>query len=93
MHPPGAPTPRNPGIDRLGTLRVPVLVVQGDQDPLGDLRVLYSLAADAKTPPKIVVVPGDHGFQEGGADDPRTADNIDLAVRALVLWSRRFAGA
>ena len=93
MHPPGVPAPATAGIDRVKSLRLPVLIVQGDQDPLGDLRALYPLVADAKVPPKVVVVPGDHGFQEGGPDDPRTVDNIDLAVRALVLWARRFSGS
>jgi predicted alpha/beta-hydrolase family hydrolase len=90
MHPPGVPSPRSEGVERLSRVKVPTLVIQGDADPLGDLSLLYALAAEGTGRPRVVVVPGDHGLQEGGPDDPRTAQNLRLGVDALVLFARRF---
>lgn len=65
------------------------LVVCGDHDPLVDLTTLYAVAAKAQHPPQIVIVPGDHGFTNGDKTSPETAENIELAVRNLVVWAKR----
>ncbi len=79
---PGGPS------DRLPDVKVPLLVVTGDNDPLGPLAPLYATAARCATPPRIVIVPGDHGFAEGG-DAAKEAENVAFAADALVLWARR----
>lgn len=75
---------------RLLDLQVPSLVVSGDADRLASLPVLYGLLAKATNPPRLVVVPGGHGFEKSKDDSSQTADNVSLAVSALVLWCRRF---
>jgi predicted alpha/beta-hydrolase family hydrolase len=69
------------------------LIVCGDRDPLADRRALYRLAASLPKAPQVVVVPGDHGFQGPSKDPAETAENVELAVRALVLWARRTTSA
>jgi predicted alpha/beta-hydrolase family hydrolase len=81
-----------PGIERLFGTRVPVVMVAGDHDPLCPLPLLYRLAEKATSPPRIVVVPGDHGLAKARGDDSETEDNVGLAVAAVVLWARRLAG-
>ncbi|MHC4958269.1 MAG: hypothetical protein ACYTGN_07820 [Planctomycetota bacterium] len=68
---------------------LPVLVVSGDKDPLCQLKAMYGLAAKAKRPVEIVVVPGDHSLRDAGKDEAKTKENIDLAARALVVWAKR----
>jgi predicted alpha/beta-hydrolase family hydrolase len=80
------------GVERFGELAVPTLVVQGDRDPLGSLPALYDVASKTKNPPRLVVVPGDHSFAEK-PDEAKGAENVEAAARAVVLWSKRFAGA
>jgi predicted alpha/beta-hydrolase family hydrolase len=91
LHEPGG-RPR-PGVERFGEAAVPTLVVQGDRDPLGSLMALYDVASQAKHAPRVVVVPGDHSYAEKprGTDDPNGRENVEAAVAAVVLWSRRFA--
>jgi predicted alpha/beta-hydrolase family hydrolase len=88
IHEPGG-RPR-PGVERFGEQAVPTLVVQGDRDPLGMLPALYDLATNSRNPPRVVVVPGDHGYEEK-PDEARGVENLDVAVRSLVLWAKRFA--
>jgi hypothetical protein len=40
----------------------------------------------------VVVVPGDHSLAPDPKVDERTAENVDLAVRATVPWARRRVG-
>lgn len=81
-----------PAVEKFGEQTLPTLVVQGDQDPLGMLPALYEIASKAKNKPRVVVVPGDHSFNQK-PDDAKGAENVDLAVRAVVLWVRRFVGS
>jgi dienelactone hydrolase len=81
-----------PGCERLFASKVPTVMVAGDHDPLCPLGLLYRLAEKASPPPRIVVVPGDHGFAKARGDDSQSGDNIGLAVAATVLWARRIAG-
>jgi predicted alpha/beta-hydrolase family hydrolase len=77
------------GVDAGARLSIPVVIVNGDTDPLCPLAFLYKLVAEWKTPPSICIVPGDHGLQGATKADAETAENVDLAARALVLWARR----
>jgi hypothetical protein len=54
------------------------------------LPALYDLALNSQNPPRIVVVPGDHSYEEK-PDDARGVENLDVAVRAVALWVKRFA--
>lgn len=67
------------------------LIVCGDADPLADRRALYRLAAEAKKAPRIVIVPGDHGFGVPSKNEAEKLENVDAAVQALALWARREA--
>jgi predicted alpha/beta-hydrolase family hydrolase len=90
MHEEDAPSRPRPWARRLVEVEVPTLVVQGDRDPLGSLPALYALAARSPRPPRIVVVPGGHGFEVEG--DPASTVGVDAAVAAVVLWTKHFAG-
>jgi predicted alpha/beta-hydrolase family hydrolase len=92
IHDPGSPAKRREGVDALVGLKVPALVVTGDRDPLCWRTSLYALASEAKVAPQVVVVPGDHSLAPDPKVDERTAENVDLAVRATVLWARRRVG-
>lgn len=83
--------PESPEAAALAGLTLPTLVVCGDRDPLCSLEALYVVAAKCKAPPRLVVVPGDHSLARSREDDSETAENVDLAVRALVVWAKRFA--
>jgi predicted alpha/beta-hydrolase family hydrolase len=93
VHDPGSPARRRAGVDDLLALATPSLIVTGDRDPLCWLTSLYTLVSEAKHAPSIVVVPGDHGLAGPTPVEAETAENVDLAVRALVLWARRRVGA
>lgn len=80
-----------PGADRLAETTVPVLLVAGDHDPLCPLPTLYAFAARCKAPPRVVVVPGDHGLAKAKGDESETDDNVALCAAAAVLWARRLA--
>jgi predicted alpha/beta-hydrolase family hydrolase len=93
IHEPGSPARLGEGVEALTSLATPTLVVTGDRDPLCWLTRLYVLAGEARTAPSVVVVPGDHGLAGPGRVEAETAENVDLAARALVLWARRRVGA
>ncbi len=75
----------------LDKAKCPVLIINGDSDPMSDLATLYRLAASAKTAPRIVIVPGDHGFETKPGDHPSAKPSVELAAQALATWARRFA--
>jgi predicted alpha/beta-hydrolase family hydrolase len=83
---------RAAALDGWGSVELPSLVVVGDRDPLCDLAGLYASLASSKVPPRVVVVPGDHGLARSKDDRSETDDNVGLAVAAVVLWTRRFTG-
>lgn len=74
------------GFEKLGDAS---LLVVGDNDPLCDLQILYRALQMAGSRQRVVIVPGDHGFVEGAKDSPQTLENVDLAVRNLVVWAKR----
>jgi predicted alpha/beta-hydrolase family hydrolase len=78
---------------KLATVDLPVLVVTGDNDRLCQLKALYGVAARAKRAVEIVVVPGDHSLKDAGKDESKSKENIDLAVKALVVWAKRRIGS
>ena len=91
IHDPGG-RPTEDVVD-VNRLTLPTFVLCGDRDPLCNLGLLYHLLADAKTPPVVAIVPGDHGLQGPTKSDSETAENHDLAARSLVLWARRRVGS
>lgn len=86
---PGKPDVPFDDQNAIAKLPFEALIVVGDRDPLADRGALYRLAASLPKPPRIVVAPGDHGFAGPTKDPAETAENVELAVRALVLWARR----
>ena len=74
------------GFEKLGDS---ALLVVGDRDPLCDLQVLYRALQNTGSRQHVVIVPGDHSFVEGAKDSPETLENVDLAVRNLVVWAKR----
>ncbi len=88
VHPLGEPARIQPEAERLASLKLPVLVLCGDQDPGCAPGALYGLAASCPTPPTVVIVPGDHGLKEG-EDTAREQENVALAAHALAVWAKR----
>lgn len=78
--------------DTVAKLPLEPLIVCGDRDALADRRALYRLAARMTKTPQVVVVPGDHGFGVPSKDEAEKLENVDLAVRALVVWAKRRTG-
>lgn len=76
------------GFEKLGDR---TLIVLGSADPQCDLAVLYRALSTTGSRQRVVVVPGDHGLGEGGRDTPETLENVELAVRNLVVWAKRRA--
>jgi predicted alpha/beta-hydrolase family hydrolase len=83
--------PSRPFDSRETLLRLPLepLIVCGDSDPLADRNALYRLAARMEAPPRVVVLPGDHGFAGPSKDAAETAENVDAVAGVLLLWARR----
>jgi predicted alpha/beta-hydrolase family hydrolase len=72
--------------------KVPTMLLVGDHDDLCPLPVLFEHASKCDIPPRVVVVPGDHGLAKS-KDDPKETDaNTALAAAATSLWALRFAG-
>lgn len=90
IHRPGSPDEPFSSASGFDAITVPVLFVCGDNDPLSELRPLYSLAAAMKVSPCVSIVPGDHSMREAGTGEQNTEENIGLAVESLVLWCRRW---
>jgi predicted alpha/beta-hydrolase family hydrolase len=91
IHPPGEPARIQPAAEKLAALKLPVLVLCGDQDPGCAPGALYGLAASCPVQPSVVIVPGDHGFKEGD-DTAREQENVALAAHALAVWAKRRLG-
>lgn len=72
-------------VARLDYVRAPVLIVNGDTDPLCELATLHTLAARCMKPPRVVVVPGDHSFE-----GETTTQNVTLAIQSLVTWATQW---
>jgi predicted alpha/beta-hydrolase family hydrolase len=84
------PSGRMAGFEKLGDR---TLLLVGDDDPQCDLSVLYGQLDSTGSRQRVVIVPGDHGLVEGEKGSPETLENVDLAVRNLVVWAkRRIAG-
>lgn len=79
----------NPNAADLAKCDLAPLMVSGDADPLLDRPALYALAAKMQHSPLIVIVPGDHGYGDGVKGSADAAENVDLAVRNLVVWAKR----
>jgi predicted alpha/beta-hydrolase family hydrolase len=79
----------NPAADDLAKSDLAPLLVSGDADALLDRPALYALAATMPHAPLIVIVPGDHGFGNGTKGSPEAAENVELAVKHLVVWAKR----
>jgi hypothetical protein len=65
------------------------LILCGDHDPLAELNALYKLSSFVAHPPLVVIVPGDHSLGTGTKGDPLQTENVELAVRHLVVWAKR----
>jgi predicted alpha/beta-hydrolase family hydrolase len=87
---PGAPE-RRPQIAELAKVECPVVILNGDIDPLCDVKELYELSASLGRTPAVVIVPGDHGFATIPNDHPTALPSIDVVSRALVRWAQRCA--
>ena len=83
---PSKTSDRMTGFEKLGDA---TLLVVGDNDPLCDLAVLYRALDTTGSRQRVVIVPGDHGYIEGAKDSAETVENVDLAVRNLVVWAKR----
>jgi predicted alpha/beta-hydrolase family hydrolase len=88
LHDEGARAALRPTAHDLPRVAVPTLVVCGDVDPICDLRVLFPLVARCARPPRVVNVPGGHGFE--GTTARETARNLALAADAVVTWVGRW---
>lgn len=93
IHDPGAAEKLFVDASELDRTACPLLVVTGDRDPLCDLRTLYGLLAKSKSTIPVVTVPGDHSLNDPDdkKNEARTAEHIETAVDALVLWCRRWS--
>lgn len=71
----------------------PWLIACGDADPYSDLKSLYALAAGSTHLPRLVIAPGDHGFNgpRGREDEPTTLANVEVAAHAIARWARLWA--
>lgn len=73
------------------TLPFEALIICGDSDPIASRPSIYKFAAEMTKPPRLVIVPGDHGFQPASKNEAEKLENVELAVRALVVWAKREA--
>ena len=71
----------------------PLLIACGDADPYSELGPLYKYAAGFEQAPRLVIAPGDHGFNgPGGREDKAaTLKNVDLAAHGIARWCRLWA--
>ena len=83
---PSAPSQRLNGFEKLGDR---TLLIVGDSDPQCDLAILYGALDSTHSRQRVAIVPGDHGLAEGERDSAETLENVDLAVRHLVVWAKR----
>lgn len=84
LHPPGKPDQLR--VAHLGSIRVPILVVQGDRDPFGGPDDIRREFAAAGARPTVVDVPhGGHGF-EVRARDARQAEVYGRTSDAVAQW-------
>lgn len=96
IHPPGnAAEPFPAGQEFARSWQKPWLIACGDADPFSDLGALYALAANCAHPPRLVIAPGDHGFNgpRGREDEAGMQANVDLAARGIARWARVWAEA
>jgi len=78
LHPPGKPEQLR--VAHLGTIRVPVLVVQGERDPFGGPEEILKEFEAAGARPEVVAVPhGGHGFEVRARDATQAAVYAGLA--------------
>jgi len=91
IHWPGQAGKIVPEAEKVKKLKVPVLIVCGDNDDLCAPRALYGLAASCESAPTVVIVPGDHGLKEGD-DAEKEQENVALAAHAFTVWAKRRAG-
>jgi hypothetical protein len=64
-------------------------VVCGDDDAIARRPAICRFAVQMARPPRVVIVPGDHGFAPSSKDEAEKLENVDLVVRALVVWAKR----
>jgi predicted alpha/beta-hydrolase family hydrolase len=84
LHPPGKPDQLR--VAHLGTIGVPVLVIQGERDPFGGPEEVAREFARAGAHPQVVPVPsGGHGF-EVRARDARQADVYASVADTVTQW-------
>ena len=71
----------------------PWLIACGDADPYSELTPLYALAGACTRAPRLVIAPGDHGFNgpNGHEDKPTTLANVNLAAHGIARWARLWA--
>lgn len=71
----------------------PWLIACGDTDPYSELKPLYALAGGCTRAPRLVIAPGDHGFNgpKGREDTATTLANVNLAVHGIARWARLWA--
>jgi predicted alpha/beta-hydrolase family hydrolase len=92
LHASGQPTHVFREMQALRELDLPVLLLGGDKDSLAAVGATYALAAACRTPPQVVIVPGDHGLNDPVKTDAKTRENCRLAAHALTVWAKRRIG-
>jgi predicted alpha/beta-hydrolase family hydrolase len=84
LHPPGRPDQLR--VAHLASIRVPLLVVQGERDPFGSPDDVRREFAAAGARPEVIDVPaGGHGF-EVRARDARQADVYARVADSVAQW-------
>lgn len=84
LHPPGKPDQLR--VAHLGSIRVPMLVVQGERDPFGSPDEIRREFAAAGAKPEVIEVPaGGHGF-EVRAKDGRQVDVYARVADSVTQW-------
>ena len=85
LHPAGAPASER--ADHLKDVRIPMLFVSGDRDPLADISLLEPLVrslGDGAT--LFIVEDGDHGLRVRAKSGRNSADALAEALDAVASW-------
>lgn len=91
LHPPGKPEQLR--VAHLGSVLVPLLVVQGERDPFGSPDDVTREFTAAGAHPRVVPIPfGGHGF-EVRARDGRQADVYAHVADTIAQWLDTLPGA
>ena len=95
VHPPEDPKQLTPVARSMQVWNKPLLIACGDADPYSLPGPLYRYVAGFGQAPKLVLAPGDHGFNGPGGreDEATTRANVALAAHGIARWARVWADA